>query len=148
MPHSFFPMWLGNSLPLNQTLPCYNSFHRNACSSGRSAMINIVAWFIDDGRKEKGVHDAADCMAKETAMKSSRRLWLSFPLEALGIHGVESWCLLGVFCFRSFVISFLLIFNFIYVWCMAMPLFLSCHIAIFSCFSYPLQKMFFVFVHY
>ena len=40
---------------------------------------------------------------KETAMKFWRRLKLSFHLEALGTMGIESWCLLLVFCFWYFV---------------------------------------------
>ena len=59
-----------------------------------------------------------------------------FPLEALGSNGVESWGLLLVLCFQSFVICLHLICSYFYVWCMAMPLSLWCCIAIgFSWFS-------------
>ena len=47
-------------------------------------------------------YDAGDCMEKEMAMESWRRVRLIFPLEALGTNGVESW-----FFFTSLVISML-----------------------------------------
>ena len=47
-------------------------------------------------------YDVGDCMEKEMAMESWRRVRLIFPLEALGTHGVESW-----FFFTSLVISML-----------------------------------------
>ena len=36
-------------------------------------------------------YDVGDCMEKEMAMESMRRVRLIFPLEALETHGVESW---------------------------------------------------------
>ena len=55
---------------------------------------------------------------------------VEFPLEALGTHGVESWCLLLALCFWSFVVFLLLICRFLYVLCMGIPLHVWCCIVI------------------
>jgi len=54
----------------------------------------------------------------------------AFPQKHWEPIEIESWCMLLFLCFLCFVIWLCLLCSFDYVWCMAMPLCLWCHIAI------------------
>ena len=59
-------------------------------------IFGTCGWHVWEWCRE--LHGKRDCH------ESWRRLKLSFPLGALGTMGIESWCLLLVLCFWSFVI--------------------------------------------
>ena len=58
-------------------------------------------------------------------------------------HGVEPWCMLNFLCFQCFLIFLHLIYSFVYVWSMMIPLcFLCCIVTGFPWFSSCLFPIF------